>query len=203
MSVARVCTLEDKRGGGPDGSESPRRPVSSTMSPAATDADVRRHLGELHPQSAAWALSCSGYDRDRAADVLQMSYLKVLDGRALYGGRSTLQTWFFSVIRKTAASDRRRRTLHRLLRVGAEPAGAKSKTPLETLEASRRRVEVQKALRTLSRRQREVLELVFYHDLSLSEAAEVMAVSVGSARTHYHRGKRELARKLPHHGAQR
>ncbi len=52
------------------------------------------------------------------------------------------------------------------------------------------------ALRKLARRQREVLELVFYHELTIEEAAAAMNVSLGSARVHYQRGKKRLLAHL-------
>lgn len=52
------------------------------------------------------------------------------------------------------------------------------------------------ALRTPSARQREVLHLVFYQGLTIADAARVLGVSIGTARTHYERAKRQLRRLL-------
>lgn len=61
---------------------------------------------------------------------------------------------------------------------------------------SDRRERTRSALRELSVRQRQVLHLVFYQDFTIEEAATIMSVSVGSARTHYHRGKSRMATLL-------
>ncbi|EPR71776.1 RNA polymerase sigma factor [Cyclobacterium qasimii] len=44
----------------------------------------------------------------------------------------------------------------------------------------------------LPERQKEVLLLVFYHNLTLEKSAEIMETSIGSVRKHYDRGKRNL-----------
>jgi DNA-directed RNA polymerase specialized sigma24 family protein len=58
------------------------------MSPA----DLAPELERLHPAAFGWALSCCRWDRAAAEDVLQASYLKLLDGRARFDGRSSLKT---------------------------------------------------------------------------------------------------------------
>jgi RNA polymerase sigma factor (sigma-70 family) len=53
------------------------------------------------------------------------------------------------------------------------------------------------ALTQLSKRQQEVLHLVFYQELTIQDAADVLAMPVGTARTHYERGKARLRKLLP------
>ena len=128
-----------------------------------------------------------------------MSYSKVLEGRARYDGRSRVKTWLFSVIRNTASDQRRRRLLETLAlhRWFARREAPAARPPADELLAQeRRRARILDALKRLARRQREVLDLVFYQGMTIAEGAQVMGVSVGSARVHYDRGKRRLSELL-------
>jgi RNA polymerase sigma-70 factor (ECF subfamily) len=83
------------------------------------EADLRRELTELHAASFAWAMVCCR-DREQAEEVLQSVYVKVLDGRAPYQGRSSIQTWLFAVIRNAATDHRRKQWWSRVLRLEFE-----------------------------------------------------------------------------------
>ena len=162
------------------------------------DIELKRQLERVHADCFGWAMACCGRDRDDAEEVLQTVYLSVLDGRARYDARSSFRTWLFGVIRRTAASERRKVWLRRLL-LNREAGSLKPQAPAPPdagVELESRRDGLRHALAHLAARQREVLELVFYHDLTVDEAAAVMRVSVGSARTHYARGKSNLAAML-------
>jgi RNA polymerase sigma-70 factor (ECF subfamily) len=167
-----------------------------------TDDDVQRSLAEHHPASAGWALSCCRWDREEAEDVLQMAYLKILDGRARFGGRSSFRTWLFGVIRRTAAEHRRGRWLRSAIgpRWRDERPGPPPPSPEARLGEAESGRALRAALRELPARQREVLHLVFYQEMTVDEAARVLGISLGSARTHYHRGKIALQRRLGREG---
>jgi RNA polymerase sigma factor (sigma-70 family) len=162
-------------------------------------SELKAELEKLHTASFGWALSCCRQNRSDAEEVLQTVYLKILQGKALYRGESKLQTWLFAVIRKTAISERRKQLLRSLSSIVSPGAG--SNVELESdFERSEMQRRFQEALAQLPARQRETLHLVFYQDLSLSEAAEVMNVSVGSTRRHYERGKKRLRETLDREG---
>lgn len=160
---------------------------------------LRAQLEMHHASSFGWAMACCGRDRSEAEEVLQIAYWKVLEGKARFEGAASFKTWLFAVIRKTAADQRRNNMLRRLMMLRASERdliAARSEHPDEAVY----RDEVQKifgrALARLPRRQYEALQLVFYHELSLKEAADVMGISLGSARTHYERGKKRLRQLL-------
>lgn len=165
-----------------------------------TRDEVANELSRHHADCVGWALACCRHDRSEAEDVLQTAYLKVLDGRAAFGERSAFRTWLFGVIRRTAAEHRRRRMLR-----GFWPAPSASDAamvpdaspdPAEALARSESARSLLAALDTLPGRQREVLHLVFYQELTIADAAAVLGVSLGSARTHYERGKARLRERL-------
>jgi len=151
-------------------------------------------LETLHADAFGWALHCCGADHARAEDVLQNAYLKLATERARHDGRSSFKTWWFGVIRYTAHEELRRQRyreslIGKLLAVFTEehhPA------PSRQVELDERAAELSRCLRQLPARQAEVLHLVFYQDLTISEAAQVMRVGIGSARQHYERGKARL-----------
>lgn len=188
---------------GPAGRVHPARSAAG-----ASTRDLRASLEELHPEAWAWSRTCCAGNAAEAEDVLQSVYLGVLEGRLRFEERSSFKTWIFGVVRRSALERRRTRHQHAgLLRrwftaratedPSASPDGSPSGGgPEADLEAAELGARVQLALARLSARQREVVELVFYHELTLREASVVMELSLGSAKTHYDRGKRELRRLL-------
>jgi RNA polymerase sigma-70 factor (ECF subfamily) len=159
--------------------------------------DLEASLEALHPLGFAWALRCCQGHRADAEDALHLSYVKVLEGRARFDGRSAFKTFLFGVIRRTAWEQRRWRWAQaaRLGRWWRERS-AESSDPTAAVEDTEMADRLQRAVRRLSRRQAEVIHLVFYQNLTIHEAAEVLEMPLGTARTHYERGKARLRAML-------
>lgn len=161
--------------------------------------ELERH----HQACYGWALCCCDGDRERAEDVLQTVYLKILQGKARFEGRSSLRTWLFAVVFNTARSQARRwlRRLNLNSGLAAFQSGNGVPANAEELVAEDQlRQRLEKILSRLPKRQRQVLHLVFYQDMTVNEAARIMRVRPGSARVHYHRGKNRLRRLIEEEG---
>lgn len=114
---------------------------------------MAHQLEHLHSNSVAWALVCCGWNRHDAEDVLQTVYLKGLDGKAKFDGRSSFKTWLFAVIRRTALEQRRRSFMRNLALLGFASRNGVASESRELQDDS-----ISSLLKELPARQREVLE---------------------------------------------
>lgn len=165
------------------------------------DRDTADTLESLHPDAFGWALHCCRGDTGCAEEVLQNAYLKLVSNRIRFDGRSRFKTWWFGVIRLTALEELRRNRFRDSLlgRLLASFSAEDRSKPHSQAELSEDSARLKAALKKLPLRQSEALHLVFYQDLTLSEVANVMRISVGSVRQHYQRGKARLRELLGAH----
>lgn len=161
-----------------------------------TDVDSEA-LAALHEQAFRWSVFCCAFDEDAARDVLQTVYLQILEGRARFAGRSTLRTWLFAVIKHTAAGQRRADRRHPA--AGTEGIETAPDSGEQQAMADGTRRLLADCLARLPARQRAVVELVYYHELTVKECGAVLSISTGSAARHLHRAKRTLAASLEMH----
>src|SRR5213594_990363 len=86
--------------------------------------ELKAVLEQHHASSFGWAMACCRRDPAEAEDVLQIVYLKVLEGKARFNGTASFKTWLFAVIRKTASDQRRKNFLRALTMQRAAERGA-------------------------------------------------------------------------------
>lgn len=158
-------------------------------------SNIKSELEQYHNDCYGWALHCCNRDREMASEVLQTSYLKILERQNTFRGRSEFKTWAFIVIKNTAI-DAWRKQKKRIKLIRSEnnlPDTGYEAGSEGDFDQKLRKLFFAGALNQLSERQRQILQLVFYHDLSLNQSAEVLNISQGSARKHYDRAKKSLA----------
>jgi RNA polymerase sigma-70 factor (ECF subfamily) len=159
------------------------------------DDNIKRQLEHHHKDCYGWALHCCNQDKEMAYDVVQASYLKMLEHQDTFREQSTFKTWAFRIIKNSAIDtfrNRKREAMIMQVETALADTGYDGKLG-DDFDQKLREQFFSRALSQLSDRQRQILQLVFYHDMSLNQSAEVLNISQGSVRKHYDRAKKILA----------
>lgn len=129
-------------------------------------------------------------DEGLAEEVLQDVFLAAWHAAAAFRGESKVLTWLLTIAHNRAINARRRRRAT-LVALEARLAGA-----ADAAVGVGRRLDMAAALDRLPEAQRAALDLVFYHGLSVVEAATVLDVPEGTIKSRLHRAKAALRRLL-------
>jgi RNA polymerase sigma-70 factor (ECF subfamily) len=142
-------------------------------------------------------------NREEAEDTTQDVFIKIFLAIRSFRGDAKLSSWIYRIAINTSLKKERRKKLiywtsleflfqneERFLSPG------EAETPDQRMEKSETEQIVQQAIQQLPARQKTALILQRYEDLSYSEIAQVMQISLSATEALLHRAKENLAEKL-------
>jgi RNA polymerase sigma-70 factor (ECF subfamily) len=141
--------------------------------------------------------------REHVDDLVQETWLRVLERGRSYDGASRFEPWLFAIARNLAIDHTRKRRVVSLDSADAdesEPAlptpvsGAPS--PFEQAARSEDAQHLAQSLQTLQPVYREALVLRFQEELSLQEISQVVGASVSTVSSRIYRGLAALRQQM-------
>ncbi|GAB4547263.1 MAG: sigma-70 family RNA polymerase sigma factor [Anaerolineae bacterium] len=143
-------------------------------------------------------------NRHLAEEVLQDVMLAAWQHAANFRGESKVLTWLLTIARNRAVNAHRKESAHNPPSVPLDdgvnvPSG--DTEPSERVERGMTQSAVRKVLTKLPAIYREILTLVFYHQLSGVEIAQVLNLSEGTVKSRLHRAKEAFKRELALEGS--
>ena len=214
LTPDRVCAMTQQRSGGRwqaldggrgadnDDAVIPRQARHGAASETASHEDTLvRMLYEEHAGPLLmFVLRLTGGDRQRAEDIVQETLLRAWRNAHRLGaqGQQSLRPWLVTVARRIAIDDHRS--------VSARPPETYDRE-LESFPSTAddtdrvlQLMTVTDALRTLSQSHREILVETYFRGRTVPEAAEVLGLPLGTAKSRVYYALRALRTALQQRG---
>ncbi len=131
-----------------------------------------------------------------AEDVVNDVFLDLWRQAASFEGRAQLSTWLLAIARNKALSAMRGRVHEPLDDAAAEAIPDPAGTAEETLDATQRGAVLRKCLTQLSVAHREIIDLVYYHEKSVDEVADIIGVPAATVKTRMFYARKRLGEML-------
>jgi len=184
------------------------------MTPATDDADLIRRIAE-HDQLALRTLIGRHQvrlfrflvrlvrDEAQAEELANEVFMEVWRNAGRYEGRSQVTTWLLSIARNRAISRlRKRRDLEWNEDAAAEIAD-EDDDPEVSLQKHDKAAALRRCLEGLSNEHREIVDLVYYQERSVSEVAEIVGIPENTVKTRLFYARKKLSELMLSQGIDR
>ena len=143
--------------------------------------------------------------RDDAAaeDVVSEVFIDVWRQAERFERRSQVSTWLLAIARNKALSSLRRRAVTALDEEVAEFIEDPADDPEETMQKQERSAILRSCLEQLSPAHREIIDLVYYHEKSIDEVAEVIGVPANTVKTRMFYARKRIGEMMAARGLER
>jgi RNA polymerase sigma-70 factor (ECF subfamily) len=142
-------------------------------------------------------------DEATAEDLISEVFLDVWRQAGRFEGRAAVSTWMLAIARFKALSVLRRKPEQELDEETAEAIEDTSDTPDVTLEKKQTGDVIRKCLTSLTAEHREIIDLVYYHEKSVEEVAEIVGIPEATVKTRMFYARKKLAELLKAQGIER
>jgi len=131
-------------------------------------------------------------DKTMAEDVQIEVFTQVWKGAGTFRGQSQVKTWIFGIARNLTLNELRKRK--NLLNIDDFPQLNDPKQPeIDTCDQAGL---VKQAMAKISAKHREILDLVFFHEMRYEEIAALLDISVNTVKTRVFYAKEALKKKM-------
>jgi RNA polymerase sigma-70 factor (ECF subfamily) len=142
-------------------------------------------------------------DESAAEDLVSEVFFDVWRQADRFESRSQVSTWLMAIARNKALTVLRRRTTEELDEEVAEFIEDPADNPEVTMQKTQRSAILQDCLGQLSPAHREIVDLVYYHEKSVDEVAEIIGVPQNTVKTRMFYARKRIAELMTAKGIDR
>ena len=154
----------------------------------AFDELVKKHYSTTH--NLLIRLSGNSMDAD---DLCQETFIRVYRSLRKFKAQSQFSTWLYRIATNVANSHHRKEKVRQLLSFGNDPETMAVDEPTEPRELD---PEMWDAIHNLPQKQKMVLTLRIFQELSFKVVASILDMSENSAKVNYHHAIQRLKKRL-------
>jgi RNA polymerase sigma-70 factor (ECF subfamily) len=170
---------------------------------AGGDKDAMRVLFARHNVRVFRFLTRIVGNDATAEDLLNEVFLEVWRNAGRFEARSQVSTWILAIARFKALASMRRRQHDELDDEASEMIEDTTDNPEVTVQKTERSALLQQCLQQLSVAHRQVVDLVYYHEQSIEEVAEIIGVPTSTVKTRVFYARKRIAELMAERGLDR